>query len=81
VWVDSRLDLGCYYSCSVLSSWYCSMDGLDWPYSVVRNFGITERQRVEQNSPPHEGVGELWVVGDQGNGKYGFCGGNDPYDT
>jgi hypothetical protein len=42
VGVDSRPDLGCCYSCSILSSWNCSMDGLDWLYSTVQNFGIVE---------------------------------------
>jgi hypothetical protein len=37
------------------------MDGLDWLYSTVQNFGIVEQQRVEKNSPPHEDVGEPWV--------------------
>jgi hypothetical protein len=41
------------------------MDVSDWPYSAFRNFGITKQLRVEQNSPPHEDVGEPWVVGDQ----------------
>jgi hypothetical protein len=45
------------------------MDGLDWPYSTVQNFGIVEQERVEQNSPPHEDVGEPWVVGDQEMGS------------
>jgi hypothetical protein len=36
---------------SFLSFWNYSMDGLDFPYSVVRNFDIAEWERVEQNSP------------------------------
>jgi hypothetical protein len=67
--VDSRLDLGCCYSCSVLSSWHCLMDGLDWLYSTVQNFGIVEQQRVEQNSPSHEDVGDPGVVEDQEMGS------------
>jgi hypothetical protein len=34
--------LGCCYSCSILSSWHCSMDELGWLYSTVQNFGIVE---------------------------------------
>jgi hypothetical protein len=45
------------------------MDGLDWLYSTDQNFGIVEQQRVEQNSPPHEDVGEPWVVEDQEMGS------------
>jgi hypothetical protein len=45
------------------------MDGLDWPYLAIQNFGIVERQRVEQNSAPHEDVGEPWVVEDQEMGS------------
>jgi hypothetical protein len=41
------------------------MDGSDFPYSAVRNFDIAEWERVEQNSPQREDVGERWVVGDQ----------------
>ena len=41
------------------------MDGLDWLYSTVQNFGIFEQHMVEQNLPPHEDVGEPWVVEDQ----------------
>jgi hypothetical protein len=48
------------------------MDGLDWPYSAVQNFGIVERKMVEQNSPPHEDVGEPWVVEDQEMGSTDF---------
>ena len=33
--------------------------------SIVQNFGIVEQQRVEQNLPPYEGVGEPWVGEDQ----------------
>jgi hypothetical protein len=69
VGVDSRLDLGCCYFCSILSSWHCSMDELDWLYSTVQNFGIVEQQRVEQNSTPHEDVGDPWVVEDQEMGN------------
>jgi hypothetical protein len=65
VWVDSRLGLGCCCSCFFLSFWNCSTDGSDFLYSAVRNFDIAERERVEQNSPHHEDVGEPWVVGDQ----------------
>ena len=45
------------------------MDGLDWLYSTVQNFGIFEQQRVEQNSPLHEDVGEPWVMEDQEMGS------------
>jgi hypothetical protein len=45
------------------------MDGLDWSYSAVQNFGIAEWQRVEKILPPHENGGELWVVGDQEMGS------------
>jgi hypothetical protein len=72
VGVDSRLDLGYCYSCFVLSSWHCSMDGPDWLCSTVQNFGIVEQQRVEQNLPPHEDVGEPWVVEDQEMGSMYF---------
>jgi hypothetical protein len=41
------------------------MDGSDFPYSVVQNFDIVERESVEKNSPQHEDVGEPWVVGEQ----------------
>jgi hypothetical protein len=64
VGVDSRLDLGCCYSCSVLSSWHCSMDELGWLCSTVQDFFIVEQQRVEQNLLLHEDVGEPWVVED-----------------
>jgi hypothetical protein len=67
--VDSRLDPGCCYSCSVLSSWHCSKG---WLYSTVQNFGIVEQQRVEQNLPPHVDVGEPWVVEDQETGSKDF---------
>jgi hypothetical protein len=40
------------------------MDELDWLCSTVQNFGIVEQQRVEQNLPPYEDVGEPWVVED-----------------
>ena len=62
--VDSHLDPGYCYSCSFLSSWYFSMDELDWLCSTIQNFGIVEQQRVEQSLPPHEDVGEPWVVED-----------------
>ena len=42
------------------------MGGSDLSYLVVRNFDIVERERVEQNSPQHEGVGVPWAVEDQG---------------
>jgi hypothetical protein len=45
------------------------MDGLDWLYLTVQNFGIVEQHRVEQNSPSHEDVGEPWVVEDQKMGS------------
>ena len=45
------------------------MDGLDWLYSTVQKSGIVEQQRVEQNSPSHEDVGEPWVVEDQEMGS------------
>jgi hypothetical protein len=67
--VDSCLDLGCCYSCSILYSWHCSMDGLDWMYSTVQKFGIDEQHRVEQNSPSHGDVGKPWVVEDQEMGS------------
>ena len=61
----SRLDQDCCcYSCSFLSSWYFSRDEWDWLCSIVQNFGIVEQQRVQQNLPPHEDVGEPWVVED-----------------
>jgi hypothetical protein len=41
-------------------------------YSTVQNFGIVEQQRVEQNLPPHEDVGEPWVVEDQEMGSMDF---------
>jgi hypothetical protein len=41
------------------------MDELDWLCSTVQNFDIVEQQRVEQNLPPYEDVGEPWVVEDQ----------------
>jgi hypothetical protein len=41
------------------------MDELDWLCSTVQNFGIVEQQRVEQNLPPYEDVGEPWVGEDQ----------------
>ena len=37
---------------------------MDWLCSTVQNFGIVEQQRVEQILPPHEDVGEPWVVED-----------------
>jgi hypothetical protein len=45
------------------------MDELDWLCSTVQNFGIVERQRVEQNLPPREDVGEPWAVADQEKGS------------
>ena len=45
------------------------MDGLDWLCSTIQNFGIVEKQRVEQNLPLHEDVGEPWVVEDQEMGS------------
>jgi hypothetical protein len=33
-------------------------------YSTVRNFGIVEQQRVEQNLLPYEDEREPWVVED-----------------
>jgi hypothetical protein len=50
--------------CSVLSSWHCLMDELDWLCSTVQNFGIVEQPKVEQSLPPHVDVGEPWVVED-----------------
>ena len=41
------------------------MDGSDLSYSVVQNFDIAERERVEQNSPQREGVGVPWATEDQ----------------
>jgi hypothetical protein len=41
------------------------MGGSDFPYSAVQNFDIAEWERVEQNSPQREDVGEPWVVEDQ----------------
>jgi hypothetical protein len=41
------------------------MGGSDLLYLAVRNFDIAKREKVEQNSPQHEDVGEPWVVGDQ----------------
>ena len=41
------------------------IDGSDFPYSTVQSFDIAEGERVEQNSPQHEGVGEPWVVENQ----------------
>jgi hypothetical protein len=38
------------------------MDELDWLCSTVQNFGIVEWQRVEQNLPPREDVGEPWAM-------------------
>ena len=38
---------------------------MDWLCSIVQNFGIVEQQRVEQNLPPYEDVGEPWVGEDQ----------------
>jgi hypothetical protein len=38
---------------------------MDWLCSTVQNFDIVEQQRVEQNLPPYEDVGEPWVVEDQ----------------
>ena len=37
---------------------------MDWLCSTVQSFGIVEQQRVEQNLPPYEDVGEPWVVED-----------------
>jgi hypothetical protein len=64
VGVDSRLDQDCCYSCSLISFWHCSKGDLGWLCSIVQNFGIVEQQRVEQSLPPHEDVGEPWVVED-----------------
>jgi hypothetical protein len=63
---DSRLGLCCYCSCFFLSFWHYSIDRLDFLYSSVQNFDIAKGERVEQNSPQHEGVGEPWAVEDQG---------------
>ena len=41
------------------------MDELDWLCSTVQNFDIVEQQRVEQNFPLYEDVGEPLVVEDQ----------------
>jgi hypothetical protein len=49
------------------------MGELGWLYSTVQNFGIVEQQKVEQNSPLHEDVGEPWVVGDQEMGSMDFA--------
>jgi hypothetical protein len=49
-------------------------DGSDLSYSVVRSFDIAEWERVEQNSPQHEDVGEPWVVGDQEMESTNFVG-------
>jgi hypothetical protein len=40
------------------------MGGSDLPYSVVQNFDIVERERVEKNSPQREGVGVSWAMED-----------------
>ena len=45
---------------------------MGWLYSNVRNFGIVDQQKVEQNLPPHVGVGEPWVVEDQETGSMDF---------
>ena len=40
------------------------MGGWGWLYLSVQNSGIVEQQKVEQSLPPHEDVGEPWVVED-----------------
>ena len=60
----SRLDQDCCYSYSFLSSYYYLLDEVGWQYSIVQNFGTVEQQKVEQSLPPHEDVGEPWVVED-----------------
>jgi hypothetical protein len=40
------------------------MGELGWLYSTIQNFDIVEKQKVEQNLPPHEDVGEPWVMED-----------------
>jgi hypothetical protein len=62
--VDSRFGQDCCYSCFVLSSYCCLMGGWGWLYLIVQNSSIVEQQKVEQSLPPHEDVGEPWVVED-----------------
>jgi hypothetical protein len=49
-------------------------DGSDFSYSSIQNFDIAEGERVEQNSPQCESVGEPWAVEDPGVESMDFVG-------